>query len=81
MILFNDKSIFQFSARIQSMSDQIISLSRILGSHPDTSTDDKLPIGSDFLGYLYKEIIQLTKKDVLMLYISILSQCCHVYFK
>lgn len=37
-------------------------------------------IGSDFLAYLYKELINVTKADVRLFYISIMKSCCNVYF-
>lgn len=40
-----------------------------------------LPMGSQFLGYLYREIVHTTEKDYIMLLVYILKSCCHVYFK
>lgn len=42
---------------------------------------DEVPRGSEFLGYLYRQIIGITQKDLSFLFVFILTECCAVYFK
>lgn len=37
--------------------------------------------GSEFLGYLYRQIIDVTEQDISVMLIAILSDCCDVYFR
>lgn len=37
--------------------------------------------GSEFLGYLYRQIIDVTEQDISVILIAILSDCCDVYFR
>lgn len=78
---YHDSTICQFKMRIQKLMNQIISLSKIFGVHPLSDGTHILPIGSDFLTFLYENIIQVTQKDVSMLYMCLLRNCCDVYFK
>lgn len=41
----------------------------------------KPPMGSQFLGYIYHEIMRLTESDYITLLLYILKRCCHVYFR
>lgn len=78
---YHDSTICQFLMRIQKLMNQIISLSKIFGVHPLSDGMHILPIGSDFLTFLYENIIQVTQKNVSMLYMCLLRNCCDVYFK
>lgn len=42
---------------------------------------DEVPHGSEFLGYLYRQIIGITQKDLSFLFVFILTECCAVYFR
>lgn len=44
-------------------------------------TDRTISYGSEFLGYLYGEILGVVQQDIYALLIFILSQCCDVYFR
>lgn len=41
---------------------------------------ETLPIGSEFLGYLYKELMNVSRNDLSSFYTFILKSCCDVYF-
>lgn len=40
-----------------------------------------IPQGSEFLGYLYRQIIGVTQKDISFLLVFLLTECCGVYFR
>ncbi|XP_075155215.1 gamma-tubulin complex component 6 [Haematobia irritans] len=77
----NDKHILGFYKRIKPMMKQIANLSQIMAIHPNVDVNFKPPMGSQFLGYLYGEIMRTTESDFLSVLIFILKRCCHVYFK
>lgn len=77
----NEPTILSLSSRLTNKMRQITTLARVLGVHPDVNSTKCIPTGSEFLGFLYKEISQVTRKDISMLFVYILKQCCHIYFK
>uniref|UniRef100_A0A1I8P730 Gamma-tubulin complex component 6 n=2 Tax=Stomoxys calcitrans TaxID=35570 RepID=A0A1I8P730_STOCA len=77
----NDDHILGFYKRIKKMIKQLTSLSYTLAVHPNVDDNFKPPMGSQFLGYLYKEIMRTTENDFLAILIFIMKRCCHVYFK
>lgn len=40
-----------------------------------------IPRGSEFLGYLYRQIIGVTQTDVSALLVFVLTECCDIYFR
>ncbi|XP_054728198.1 gamma-tubulin complex component 6 isoform X2 [Anastrepha obliqua] len=76
-----DDTLIGFYARMRKMMRQISNLSFTLAIHTDVEAHVSLPMGSQFLGYLYREIVHTTEKDYIMLLVYILKSCCHVYFK
>lgn len=46
-----------------------------------SDADRDISYGSEFLGYLYNQITEVTQQDVFALLVFILSQCCDVYFR
>ncbi|XP_065363723.1 gamma-tubulin complex component 6 isoform X2 [Calliphora vicina] len=77
----NDTHLMSFYKRMKKMMKQITNLSFTLAIHPNVDANVKPPMGSQFLGYLYREIMRLTEKDYITLLVFILKRCCHVYFK
>ncbi|XP_046801977.1 uncharacterized protein LOC111686170 [Lucilia cuprina] len=76
-----DAHLMGFYKRMKKMMKQITNLSFTLAIHPNVDANVKPPMGSQFLGYLYREIMRLTEKDYITLLVFILKRCCHVYFK
>lgn len=84
--MFDDTFIAQMLLRMSSMIQQIEILSHILLVHPNGSVPmDKalavLPRGSEFLNYLHRKFVAVTRTDLAMLLFTILKDCCTVYFK
>lgn len=77
----SDETILSLSSRLSNKMRQITTFARVLGLHPDVRCKKFIPTGSEFLGFLYKEISQVTRKDISMLFVYILKQCCHIYYK
>ncbi|XP_061385996.1 uncharacterized protein LOC133320902 [Musca vetustissima] len=78
---YDDKHLVGFHQRIKKIMKQIICLSYTLAIHPKVDPNVKPPMGSQFLGYLYREIMRLTENDLIAVLIYLLKKCCHVYFK
>ncbi|XP_055845305.1 gamma-tubulin complex component 6 [Episyrphus balteatus] len=76
-----NESLLEFYKRMKKMMKQISNLSYTLAIHPCVDVNIKPPMGSQFLGYLYREIMRVTERDFIMLLVFILRRCCHVYFK
>lgn len=76
-----NESLLEFYKRMKKMMKQISNLSYTLAIHPYVEANIKPPMGSQFLGYLYREIMRVTERDFIMLLVFILRRCCHVYFK
>ncbi|XP_067636054.1 gamma-tubulin complex component 6-like [Eurosta solidaginis] len=76
-----DNTLIAYYARMRKIMRQISNLSFTLAIHTDVDAHVTLPMGSQFLGYLYREIVNTTEKDYIMLLVYILKSCCHVYFK
>ncbi|KAM7350764.1 gamma-tubulin complex component 6 [Cochliomyia hominivorax] len=76
-----DVHLMGFYKRMKKMMKQITNLSYTLAIHPNVDANVIPPMGSQFLGYLYREIMRLTEKDYITLLVFILKRCCHVYFK
>lgn len=76
-----NESLLEFYKRMKKMMKQISNLSYTLAIHPYVDANIKPPMGSQFLGYLYREIMRVTERDFIMLLVFILRRCCHVYFK
>ncbi|XP_055912528.1 gamma-tubulin complex component 6 [Eupeodes corollae] len=76
-----NESLLEFYKRMKKMMKQISNLSYTLAIHPYVDVNIKPPMGSQFLGYLYREIMRVTERDFIMLLVFILRRCCHVYFK
>ncbi|XP_036338926.1 LOW QUALITY PROTEIN: gamma-tubulin complex component 6 [Rhagoletis pomonella] len=77
----HDDTLIAYYARMRKIMRQISNLSFTLAIHTDVDSHVTLPMGSQFLGYLYREIVHTTEKDYIMLLVYILKSCCHVYFK
>ncbi|XP_050328524.1 gamma-tubulin complex component 6 [Bactrocera neohumeralis] len=77
----HDETLIAYYARMRKAMRQISNLSFTLAVHTDVDAHVAMPIGSQFLGYLYREIVHTTEKDYIMLLVYILKSCCHVYFK
>lgn len=43
--------------------------------------ENEVPRGSEFLGYLYKQIIGVTQTNISILLVLILTDCCDIYFR
>lgn len=43
--------------------------------------NNEIIYGSEFLGYLYRQIIDVTQQEISIMLILILSDCCDVYFR
>lgn len=43
--------------------------------------NNEILYGSEFLGYLYRQIIDVTQQEISIMLILILSDCCDVYFR
>ncbi|XP_073830310.1 gamma-tubulin complex component 6 isoform X2 [Musca autumnalis] len=78
---YDDEHIVGYYQRINKMMKQINCLSYTLAIHPKVDATVKPPMGSQFLGYLYREIMRLTENDLIAVLIYLLKKCCHVYFK
>ncbi|XP_004520386.1 uncharacterized protein LOC101462439 [Ceratitis capitata] len=76
-----DDTLIAYYARMRKIMRQISNLSFTLVIHTDVAAHVTLPMGSQFLGYLYREIVHTTEKDYIMLLVYMLKSCCHVYFK
>lgn len=66
--------------KISKMKKILISLAEFLKIHPSSICNQVLPIGSDFLGYLYQEFITISQPDVRSFFTYLLKSCCNVYF-
>ncbi|XP_011176998.2 uncharacterized protein LOC105208704 [Zeugodacus cucurbitae] len=77
----HDETLIAYYTRMRKIMRQISNLSFTLAIHTDVDAHVALPMGSQFLGYLYREIVHTTEKDYIMLLVYILKSCCHVYFK
>lgn len=77
----HDETLIAYYGRMRKPMRQIINLSFTLAVHSDADAHVAMPMGSQFLGYLYREIVHTTEKDYIMLLVYILKSCCHVYFK
>ncbi|XP_011296440.2 uncharacterized protein LOC101895064 isoform X2 [Musca domestica] len=77
----SDEHILGLHQRLKKVMKQIICLSYTLAIHPKVDPSVKPPMGSQFLGYLYREIMRLTENDLISVLIYLLKKCCHVYFK
>lgn len=80
VLSFDDTTILGYSHRISYMKKQLVALTKVLRIHPNVHALQKLPEGSEFLGFLYREIIGITQTDVSLFLVFILSNCCQVYF-
>ncbi|CAO1391670.1 unnamed protein product [Diamesa serratosioi] len=66
--------------KISKMKKILISLAEFLKIHPSSVCNQVLPIGSDFLGFLYNEFITISQPDVKSFFTYLLKSCCNVYF-
>lgn len=80
MLSFEDNTLLAYSHRIKHMKKQLVSLTKVLRIHPLGQAITKLPDGSEFLGFLYREIIGITQTDISLFLVYILGNCCQVYF-
>ncbi|CAO1392141.1 unnamed protein product [Diamesa tonsa] len=66
--------------QISKMKKILISLAEFLKIHPSSICNQVLPIGSDFLGFLYNEFITISQPDIKSFFTYLLKSCCNVYF-
>ncbi|XP_055309064.1 gamma-tubulin complex component 6-like isoform X1 [Sitodiplosis mosellana] len=83
IIVDRNETICELLVRVSPLIKQVRILAKLLAVHPSDADRDlsSLAYGSEFLGYLYNQITEVTQQDVYALLVFILSQCCAVYFR
>ncbi|XP_031626701.1 gamma-tubulin complex component 6 [Contarinia nasturtii] len=80
VIFEKEETICELLVRVSPLIKQVRILAKLLAVHP-SDVGREISYGSDFLGYLYTQINDVTQQDVYALLVFILSQCCDVYFR
>lgn len=76
----DDIAILMLHDRTHIVRTQIVTLASICKIGP-FAEDTFIPHGVALLNYLYKTVLAISDRNVLMVLYSILYPCCQVYFK
>jgi gamma-tubulin complex component 6 len=74
------ETLLEFSSNTKNIRKILIHLTKFLMIHPQSRNRSKLPTGSDFLGFLYKEYTTIFSHDTKCFFIECLKSCCQIYF-
>lgn len=74
------ETLLEFSSNTKNIRKILIHLSKFLKIHPSSTSHNKLPSGSDFLGFLYNEYMTIFDHDIKCFYVECLKACCSIYF-
>ncbi|XP_053681186.1 gamma-tubulin complex component 6 [Anopheles nili] len=77
---YTGQSLLQLLQMLSPVNDQLLSLAKLCGLHPNYESDQEFPTGSLLLNHLYRELIEITRPAVSVFLLCILRRCCLEYF-